>query len=443
MPYFIAGSSFFEMYHWLTIGEAVQNGHMYYNIFDTTAPFAATSYWLLTLLFGKSILALHILGGLLLVVQAIIFNSLTINNKIYSQNTYLPVFTFLIISSIHYSLSVFSPVQLGMTFILLAFGKLLSHVEFRAKRDEHIMSIGLLTGVGSLFYLPLILFLPVILIILLIFTTTIKRRYAILISSTLIPLVIAFSYYWVVNDIAGYFFENFILPTLTIDFSFFTNFFSHGIIFSPMLFLLVLGFLTLAKHRRLNNYQIRLAQLFIITGFMVLSVLIFKDTMFFTGFIILLPIAAFFTTHLFFLVTKPMPDLFFSILFVGVFLVLSYDSEFNFIGIVNKPIESEMVHDPGLIDIVANEKLMILGDDQQLYRYGSLATPFYNWELAKPVVDNLNYYDNLVFIKESIGQYGPTIIIDKEQLWPKISRHIPQLATEYKLIRPGIWQRIN
>jgi len=420
----------------------MQNGHMYRDIFDSTAPFAASAYWLLTLFFGKSVLALHILGGLLLIIQAIIFNSLTIENKVYSQNTYLPVFTFLIISSIHYSLSVFSPVQLGMTFILLAFSKLLSHVEFRAKRDEQIMSIGLLTGVGSLFYLPLILFLPVVLIILLIFTSTVKRRYALLIISSIIPLVIVFSYYWVVNDFAGYFFDNFILPTLTIDFSFFSNFNSFSILIAPMLFLLLLGFLTIAKHRRLNNYQNRLAQLFIITGFLLLSILIFDDTMFFKGFIVLMPIAAFFATHLFFLVSRPLPDLFFSLLFVSVILVLSYDSEFNFIGIANK-IEPETVHDPGLIDLIEDEKLMILGNEWQLYRYGSLATPFYNWALAKPVVDNLNYYDNLVFIKESVNRYRPTIIIDYEQYWPKIGHHIPQLASEYKLIKPGIWQRIN
>ena len=128
---------------------------MYKGIFDPLGPLSTTVYAIVVWLFGKSILALQILGTTLMIIQAIIFNTLTIRNKVYEQNTYLPAFAYLIISATHYSLTVFSPIQLGMTFILLAFSELLSHVEFRAKRDEQIMSIGLMVGLASLFYLPL------------------------------------------------------------------------------------------------------------------------------------------------------------------------------------------------------------------------------------------------------------------------------------------------
>ena len=177
IPFFINDCAYFEMQHWLIIGEAMKSGHMYVDIFDSLAPLAASTYWLLVLVFGKSTLMFHILGTFLLVIQAVIFNNLTISNKVYEQNTYLPAFVYLILASSHYALSVFSPVQIGMTFILLTFSKLLSHVEFRAKRDEQIMSIGLLIGIAVLFYLPFIIFLPIVLIILLVFTNTLKRRY--------------------------------------------------------------------------------------------------------------------------------------------------------------------------------------------------------------------------------------------------------------------------
>ena len=71
------------MQHWLIIGEAMKTGHMYVDIFDSLAPLSATTYWLIVLIFGKSTLVLHILGTLLMVVQAIIFNNLTISNKVY------------------------------------------------------------------------------------------------------------------------------------------------------------------------------------------------------------------------------------------------------------------------------------------------------------------------------------------------------------------------
>ncbi len=82
---------------------------MYEGIFDPLGPLSAMVYAIVDLVFGKSTLALQILGTILMVLQAIIFNNLTIRNKVYEQNTYLPTFAYLILSSTHYSLSVFSP----------------------------------------------------------------------------------------------------------------------------------------------------------------------------------------------------------------------------------------------------------------------------------------------------------------------------------------------
>jgi hypothetical protein len=430
------------MHHWLIIGQAMKTGHMYEQIFDSLAPLAATSYWFVEAIFGKSVLALQILGTLLLVAQAVIFNNLTINNKVYEQNSYLPAFSFAILSSVHYSLTVFSPAQLGMTFILLAFSRLLAHVEFRAKRDEQIMSIGLLLGIAVLFYLPYILYLLVVLIILVLFTNTLKRRYFILIISAIIPSFLTFIYYWLVLDEVGFIMTNFILPSLSWNLSMFGIIWQNISLYLPLLLVWLLGLITMPKQRRLNNYQSRLTRLFFLSGVLSLSVLAFNETGIETGLIIIVPVAAFFATHMFYLIKRPLKDIGISITFVSIILLTSYDSEFRFWEVADK-IESRIEVDEDLASFIRDKKLMVLGDKPQLYQYGALATPFYDWELANPIVDNLGYYDNLVFIQESINLYRPDVIIDYELKWGLISTQIPILKEEYIQIKPFVWMRVE
>ena len=145
---------------------------MYKDIWDSMAPIAAFTYYLVVSVFGKSVLALNILGMLVNFLMAVILNNLAIRNKIYEQNTYLPAFVFVLLTSMHNSFASFSPVQIGMLFVVMALGNLFGHIEFRAKRDEQIMNIGLFLGVASLFYFPLIMFVPAVLILFFIFLGT-------------------------------------------------------------------------------------------------------------------------------------------------------------------------------------------------------------------------------------------------------------------------------
>ncbi len=438
LPFFINNSAYFAMHHWLTVGEAMQSGRLYLHIFDSLAPLASFAYWLVVLLFGKSVLALHISGTLLMVIQAIIFNNLTINNKVYEQNTYLPAFVYLIFSSVHYSLSVFSPAQLGMTFILLAFGRLLAHVEFRAKRDEQIMGIGLLIGVAALFFLPYIVFLPIVWLILLLFTNTLRRRYIILMITAVLPLLVSLTYYWLVLDSIGYYIRNFIVPSLAVTLPAGDQLWQHFGLFLPLLLGWLLGLLTMPKQRRLNNYQYRLVQLFFVTGVLSLFILTFTVADVATGLTLLVPVAAFFATHLFYLVKRPLTDLLVSLLFVALCLLISYDSAFAVAGWANKIANKTKVAQE-LVALIKGKRIMVLGDKPQLYQYGALATPFYNWALARPVVDNLTYYDNLVFIQESVDRYQPEVIIDYDFKWRRFVYHLPELARQYKQVRPFVW----
>ena len=286
------------------------------------------------------------------------------------------------------------------------------------------------------------MFLPVVLIILGIFTKTLRRRYVILTLSALLPLITVFGYYWLVDKEPGYFIVNFVQPSLSVDFSTLVTIGANVGLLLPVLIFWFLGIVTMPKQRRLNNYQSRLAQLFFITGLLSLLILLFKSADIITGIILLVPVAAFFTTHLFFLVKRSFLDLITLLVFLSLIILTSYDSEFGVIGL-NKTINQELKVEPELEALIKHKKIMVLGDKQQLYMYGSLATPFYDWSLSKAIVDNLEYYDNVVFVKESMDKYQPEIILDYELKWQKIIMHIPEFNQHYNQIRPFVWLRIK
>jgi hypothetical protein len=198
--------------------------------------------------------------------------------------------------------------------------------------------------------------------------------------------------------------------------------------------------MTMPKQRRLNNYQSRLAQLFFITGLLALLILFFKSADIVTVIILMVPVAAFFTTHMFFLIRRALIDFITILMFLSFNLLTSYDSEFGLFEL-NQTIKRETKVEPELMALIKNKKLLVLGDKQQLYMYGSLATPFYNWSLSTAVVDNLEYYDNVVFVKESIDRYQPEVILDYELRWRKILWHIPEFYQQYEQVRPFVWVR--
>lgn len=429
-----------EMRYWLLLGEAVDDTTMYKGVLDSLAPLSAGTYWLIVFLTGKSVLTLHILGLLLLVLQAIIFNNLAIRNKVYEQNTYLPAFVFLIIASIQYDLTVFSPAQLGMTFILLALSQLLSHVEFRAKRDEQIMSIGLLVGLGALFYLPLILFLPIVLLIMLVFTSTLSRRYAILIISALMPLAVAIGYYWIMHGTTAYFIAHFILPTFDIGFTNSTAALDIAVVYTPLLLLFIAGYITMPKQRRLNNYQNRLAQLFFVMAILLVGIPLFTNIDYNSLILLYVPVLTFISAHLFYLIRKPLTDLVVSLVFIGSILFMAYQTEFQFTTWPAKTAGRAQVV-PELKELIKDKKIWILGDHKELYTYGSIGTTFFDWGLSKPYLDNLNYYDNLVFINMSVERFRPDLILDYDFRWREIVTHIPSLENDYEQVRPFVWIR--
>ncbi len=441
LPCLLSDCAYFDMTHWLLISEAMGKGMLYRDIIDPLAPLAAMVYRLVYLVAGRSVVTLHILGLLVLCWQAVIFNNMAIRNKVYTQNTYLPALVYVLLGSVHYSMSVFSPVQLGLTFVLLAFDKLLSHVEFRAKRDEQIMSIGLLLGLATLFYVPFILLLPVVLLILAFFTSTIPRRYVVLTISALMPPVLTLLYYWLRQDSAYYVVHHLVQPSLSFSLRQANHTLGQAGLFALPLTLWLLGLLTMPRQRRLNNYQRRLAALFLFTGLLTLPLYLFlqqADTV--TLLLLLLPVAAFSAVHLFFLVNRPVADWLYSLLVLAALLFVHFDSAFGRWGYLPL-IEQKVEVEPALADLLRGRRILVLGDEQQLYAYGSLGSGFYYWPVAAYWFADPHDPQRLLYIRRQIERFRPQVVLDYTHQWRQISERIPAIKLTYRQVRPFVWLR--
>jgi len=428
-----------EATHWFVIGEAMHGSSMYHGIWDGMAPFSASIYQAFTWLFGRSALALLILGTLVTFAQAMVINNLSISAKIFDSNTYLPALIYVLLASSHPAFFTLSPVLIGLTFILLGLGKLLNHVEFRAKTDIHIIMIGLYFGISTLFYLPFIVIFPIALLLLGLFSNTVIRRYFLLLLTSFMPLIIAFFYYWLISDHPAYFISNFILfinnASSYINIGWVNGVISLGFSF----FFMSIGLLSIGKQRRLNNYQFRIAQLFFVLALLMMSMLIVERPISYYSLVVLIPFATYFTVHLIALIKKPLVVFTLNLMLLIGPVLLLWSISNNWVPQLNKM--PKTTPNQQHINIVKNKHIMVLGSAKHLYSQATLAGPFYDWELSRDFFTKLDYYDNLVFLQAQITKSNPEIIIDLEDNWSEISHKLPMVSKNYYLYQPKVWKR--
>lgn len=437
LPALLHPVQFVEATHWFVIGEAMHNGSMYSDIWDGLAPFSALLFQFITWIFGRSLMALYILGIFVTFIQAIIINNTAIRAKVFENNTYLPALIYVLFTSSHPAFFTLSPSLMGLTFVLLGLGNLLRHVEFRAKADIQIIMIGLYFGGATLFYFPFIVFLPVSLVLLLLFTSTIGRRYFLLIFGNVFPIIASFFYYWLKSGRAGYFTENFIrfygfgIDNISIGWQ-------NGLMaLAVPSFFMFLGLVSFGRQRRLTNYQSRIVQLFLLFGVLALSMMLLESPVTYYSLVVYMPVLAFFTVHLVSLFKKPLYTTLLSLLLFACPIVSLWAFSNNWFDEKN----TEILNNKSVAQFkpyAKNKSIMVLGPGKALYEEARLAGPFYDWELSQRFFNELDYYDNLVFLQHQFERTQPEVIIDIENIWPKVEQRLPLVAKNYYRLKPQI-----
>ncbi len=429
---------------WLALAERMQEGFMpYISIWDDTSPLSALVYWLLGSSFGKNILPLHILAAILVFMQGFILNSTFIRAKIYEERTLIPLFLYLILSNLFLDWLILSPMMMATTFIILSIRHIFLHLNENVSKSQ-AFEIGFYLGLAVMFYLPLFILLLLPLFVFAVFTGTKARDYILMFFAFLLPFLLILSLFFVVGGEKD-FIVNGILSMFFLGNMHYLATSSILLVLIVPTTLIILGFLMILQSKRYTNYQLRCQQIMFLTLLNMTLSLLFGSIFSGMNFYIFLPVIVFFGSFYFlgvqkWFIAETIMILVFVASLVGTTSIILkiFPEKYTYF------LRGEIISEDNKIqaNLLKNKKILVLGTDLSAYRYASLATPYLNAQLSSRHFDKLDDYFVLTEIYHNFKKDMPQIIVDKQNLLPKILLKMPLLAREYKITtQKGIYQR--
>jgi hypothetical protein len=79
-----------------------------------------------------------------------------------------------------------------------------------------------------------------------------------------------------------------------------------------------------------------------------------------------------------------------------------------------------------------NKKILIFGDNFLPYYKNTVATPYFNWNLAQEHFSNLNKYNTTIEVYHNFCNELPEVIIDEHNFMPQLTSRIPLLGNLYE-----------
>lgn len=433
LPYFIYGQELTVIeLNWLLIGEKLGNGAiMYRDVWDHTAPMAAGFYWIIDLVFGRSVLAHHIISIILVWVQCFLFNNLLLNNKAYNENTYIPALVYAVLMNLFFDFYTLSPILMSQTFILMAINNIFKRIDNKTK-DQFFLNTGIFLGLAALFYLPSVVIFFSMLLSLLLFTGSIARRYLLMIYGFVLPISLCWLYYfW--HGAHREFISQFVSSVLFIKPTIYYSFTSLLLVSAvPVLFMLLAGY-QLVRYSRYVNFQVRFQ--YVMFFMLVLSLTTFYFSKVFAPFqlIIFVPATAFFINHYFLLLRRRfLADIFF-LVFIALIAGINYSASYDLGGFrrilqYERFIVQETVYD----QLVEGKSVLYLGPDKSVFKSASHSSPFLDWDLSQQILREPGYYDNITYIYKHLSEELPEVIIDPNNLLPPLFDRMPGIASQYQ-----------
>lgn len=413
---------------------------LYVDIIDDTGPLAALVYKGFNYLFGRSQLALQIAGLLLFYFQIFYINFLALKHKMYNENNYLSALIYGVLGLTSFNLVTLSPVMMSLTFFLLSLNNLLNHVETRSKTDNNLINIGIYTGLSIMFYLPFVWMIPFHILTLLFFTNTLKRRYLLMIYGLLVPMSIIWLYYLWQGE-ATAFYTMYLYSIFSFSSQTVLSINSLFILFGFTIGLYLLSSFKILAGFGFNIFQVRIQKTMFFASIVILSIWLLYSNKSGEEVVMFLPWVAFFLSHFFLTIRHRLKrELSFMIYMISIVIIYSaFTFNWGKIGDLSSVLVD--VQENEAAPVFAENKILVLGPHIQPYYFGKVATPYFNWEISKRELQELNYYDNLEEINRKIRSDMPEYIIDQVDLAPKIFEKIPLLGKEFYLLETGIYKR--
>jgi Family of unknown function (DUF6427) len=411
----------------IVVGEKVNDGNiLYLELVDPVAPLAAWFSGLMDIVFGRSLLARHILAFFIIFLQSSYVGMVFANKRAFAENSYIPSLVSAILFMFSFDTICLTPELLGAGFLLPALNNLFKEIEFREQRDESIFNLGLYISLASLCSFSYSIYLVGVIITLIIFTRSTPRKYFLMIFGFLLPHLLLFSTFYLMDgqtQLLDYFY----IPNLQIGSNPYISAGSVWILGALPLAFLFISIIMMNRDARFSKYQSQLVQcMFFWMVFSVLQILFSKDFRPQT-LITLIPSLSFFVTHFFLLIRrKRIAEIYIWILLLGTISV-SYGSRFNFL----PGVSYSRLFVPDQKPIPGMNRVLVLDDDWSIYKGTSLATPFFNWKLSGEIFSHPHYYENVIQVYDGLLADPPDIIRDKNDLLRPFLDQIPELKNLY------------
>ena len=430
--------------HALLVGERLRGGALpYRDLYDSTAPLAATVFSVLDALMPRPLGLFRLLALALLLAQALRLNQVLNRADVHPERGYVAALTYLLVGSLTTDLDILSPLLLGHTFIVFSLSALLP-TSREGYDNRRLFRAGFLMGLAALCYLPLALFLLLALFAIIIFAANSFRSFLLLLCGFLFPYAVVATVLLYADALPA--FAQFHLePTLrglTAG--------ADGLPRLVQLRLLVLPgvLLALALGRTLTTslglvFQVKFLQLMLVWLAVAAAVLVAGNGMAPGTLVLVLPPLTYFSLFLWQKAPRPwLPELLLVLVLVGV-VVLRYRAVAGLEGLVAIPAESRYAVRPNpAYAALRGQRLLVLGPDRRPYAQNYLATPYLDWRLAQRDFGHLNEYAAIFRIARNVGAAPPAYLIDESGLLPELQYKAPAVFGQYEATKtPHLYKR--
>jgi hypothetical protein len=401
---------------------------MYAEVADNTAPLAAWFHALLDVVFGRSLLARHILAFLLIFFQSAYLGIIFITKKVFNENTFIPSMIFSVLFFFSFDTIALTDELLGSGFLLLALNNLFKEIEFRMPRDETTFNLGIYISLASLFYFPYVTFLFAVLISLFLFARASGRKYLLLIFGFLLPhlFILSFTY---LRDSSSRILEYYYGSSLSIGTVFMMPLKGLLLLGAVGIFYLLISIVMLNRLARFSKYQAQTLQsIFLWMGFCFIY-FIFCPELRPQTLVVLIPPLTFLLTHFLLLIRRrKFAEMNTLILLIGT-ITISYLARYDKLASADY---SKLYVNPVPDNPIKDKRILVLNGTKAYYLNNTPATRFINWDIAKSVFENPDYYESQTDVYDAFKLDAPDVIIDKQDLMKPFLDRMPEFKKQYE-----------
>ncbi|MDZ4716682.1 MAG: hypothetical protein SH819_14545 [Cytophagales bacterium] len=422
------------------LGERIWSKFMYSGIIDHTAPLQAVMEGVMNFLFGRSILARHMLALFIIFFQASFFAILLIQNKAYNENTYVPSLLFGFLCLFSFDVLALTPELFASTLLLMALNNVFKEVEFRVERDAVVLNLGVFIGLASLFVFSYTVFLFGVVFILVAFARADVRKISLLFFGYALMHAIVFTFYYF-HDRTGDLWSHFYLAQFGQSREFLLSTKALLILAAIPLGYFVISLLMLTRAARFTRYQSQLFQVLLIWMIVAIIELFLARVITPHSFLTFIPPLAYFISHYLLVIRRRrIAEFMLSVFLIGLMTVSLAAYYKKITGIDYGELFPKTSPYEGRI---TGKRVMVVGEDMALYKANSMGGCFLDWNLSRRYFEEPDAYANIIRVHDSFTRDAPDVIIDEAGLMGPFLERIPSVKKSYRKEGAIYWRVSN